>query len=246
MQKEFHRWYSPRVGMEMPVVVYGHYGLPLLMFPTASADCEEYERFHLISSLAPLIDAGKIKVFSVDSINRHTWGNSSAHPGHKAYLTQKYDEYIVEEVVPFIYHHCRGRVPIITSGASMGAFYAANTFYKHPDMIEGYVGLHGVYNLAMYHEGYSDDYCYFNNPVAFLANLDDDYYYPLLCFRPHQYIITSTGMWENPEFSRELARVLEQRRIPHQLHIWDSRWPHDWPSWRYMLPRYMAHISSHF
>lgn len=230
--------------MDMPVVVYGHFGLPLLVFPTASADCEEYERFYLIHALGDLIEAGRIKVFSIDSINRYAWGNANMHPGHKAYLTQKYDEYIVEEIVPFIYSHCKGKQPIITSGASMGAFYAANTLFKHPDLVDGLVGMHGVYDLAPYYEAYFDDNCYFNNPIAYLPNLNDRYHLPLLSAKQHIYIVSSYGMWENPESSRQLSRLLESKAIPHRLDIWDSEWPHDWPSWRHMLPRYMAAIAT--
>lgn len=246
MNKEYHRWYSERVEMEMPIVVYGHYGLPLLLFPTASADCEEYERFYLIQALSELIDGGRIKVFSIDSINRYTWGNSDVHPGHKSYLTQKYDEYIIEEVVPFIHAHCGGRQPIITSGASMGAFFAANTFFRHPDFIEGMIGMHGVYDLSMYHGKYYDDFCYLNNPVAFLPNLDDGYYLPLLRSREHIYIVTSYGMWENPEYSKQLSEVLNATGIRHHLDIWEPKWPHDWPSWRHMLPKYMDSVAASY
>ena len=69
MRKETFSWYSHRIGKEMPIAVYGHYGFPLLMFPTAAADFEEYERFHLLAVMKPWIDAGKVKVYSIDSIN---------------------------------------------------------------------------------------------------------------------------------------------------------------------------------
>jgi hypothetical protein len=42
MRREFSRWYSHRLHRDMDVVVYGHYGTPLLMFPTAGADFLEY------------------------------------------------------------------------------------------------------------------------------------------------------------------------------------------------------------
>ena len=125
----------------------------------------------------------------------------------------------------------------------MGAFYAANTLFKHPDLIEGMVGLHGVYDISSYHKGYFDDNCYFNNPSAFLPNLNDHYHLPRLRAKKHIYLVTSTGMWENPEHTIRFARILEQKGIPHHLHVWDSQWPHDWPSWRHMLPKYMDHIT---
>ena len=125
MQKEYHSWHSPILGMTMPVVVYGHYGAPLLLFPTAAADCEEYERFGLIDSIAPHINAGKVKIYSIDSINRHSWMNKQIHPAERANRQVLYDAYVYQEVAPFIENHCKSpNIGIGTSGASFGAFHS--------------------------------------------------------------------------------------------------------------------------
>jgi len=75
MRREIHKWWSPNLNKEMEIVVYGHYGYALLMFPTAAADYLEYERFELIDSIAPFINDGKLKAFSVNSINSESWLN---------------------------------------------------------------------------------------------------------------------------------------------------------------------------
>ena len=80
MHREIHRWRSPRLDKDMEVAVYGHYGFALLMFPTAAADYLEYERFQVIESIAPFIDAGKVKVFSINSINSESWLNDAMYP----------------------------------------------------------------------------------------------------------------------------------------------------------------------
>src|ERR1035437_687059 len=134
MRKEVHRWYSHRIGKEMPIAVYGHYGFPLLMFPTAAADFEEYERFHLLNVMKPWIDAGKVKVYSIDSVNSHTWMNNSIHPSERAHKHEFYDGYVTKEVIPFIWNHQGHKGGIITSGASMGAFHAMNFLLRHPDL----------------------------------------------------------------------------------------------------------------
>ena len=59
MQTESHRWYSHRLGREMGVVVYGHYGLPVLAFPTSGGAEWELENMGLIPALAPYVDAGR-------------------------------------------------------------------------------------------------------------------------------------------------------------------------------------------
>ena len=38
MHRDHHRWYSHRLGREMGINVYGHYGLPLVVFPTSGGD----------------------------------------------------------------------------------------------------------------------------------------------------------------------------------------------------------------
>ena len=89
----------------MEIAVYGHFGFALLMLPTAAADYLEYERFHLIGALEPYIKAGKVKVFSINSINSEAWLNNRMHPRHKAIRHQQFNAYVEEEVVPFIPTH---------------------------------------------------------------------------------------------------------------------------------------------
>ena len=69
MHVEKHYPYSDSLGGCMPVAVYGHWGTPLLYFPTASADFEELERFGMIDALSSHIEAGRVKIYSVNSIN---------------------------------------------------------------------------------------------------------------------------------------------------------------------------------
>ncbi len=93
-------WYSSRLGLEMPIVSYGTGGHPLLLLPTAQADYLENERFYLIKSIEPYIFAGKIQVFSIDSINRHAWMNRKVPVREAARRNALYAGYIEEEVVP--------------------------------------------------------------------------------------------------------------------------------------------------
>ena len=80
MKREYHRWYSQRLGLEMGVVVYGHWGPPLLGFPTSAGDEWELEGQGLIGALAPLIDAGRVKFFSVNSVNSAGFYNKGRAP----------------------------------------------------------------------------------------------------------------------------------------------------------------------
>ena len=166
MQRFIDGWHSPSLNWHVEIVTYGHYGFPMLMFPTAAADYLEYERFHLIDSIREFIEAGKVKLFSINSINRASWLNPQLHPRDKAILQAAYNNYIVHEVVPYIWNSCRGRTGIITAGASLGAFHAANQLFRRPDLFDGMLGLSGDYDIRHYYSGdYYDDNIYFNNPV---------------------------------------------------------------------------------
>ncbi|HEY5564317.1 MAG TPA: alpha/beta hydrolase-fold protein [Rhodothermia bacterium] len=240
MQRQIHKWYSPNLNRDMEVVVYGHWGFALLMFPTAAADFLEYERFQLIDSIAGSLDSGKCKAFSINSINRESWLNNHMHPRDKAIRHQQYNQYIVEEVIPFIHSNCQSRVPIVTTGASLGAFHAANTFFRLPHLVDGMIAMSGTYDIKDYTKGYYDDNCYFNSPVDYLPNLNDHQVLTRLRSKHHIHILSGQGAYEDPESSRRLSGILHAKGIPHELDLWGHDMTHDWPTWRKMLPHYLG------
>ncbi|WP_337864733.1 alpha/beta hydrolase-fold protein [Ignavibacterium sp.] len=241
MSREIHRWYSPNLNKDMEIVVYGTYGYALLMFPTAAADFLEYERFHLIDSISPYLAQGRLKAFSINSINSESWLNNQMHPAQKAIRHQQYNRYIVEEVVPFIHSHCRGLVPIITTGASLGALHAANIFFRRPDIFSGTIAMSGSYDLKSYTKGYYDDNVYFNSPVDYLPHWNDQFM--LSHMRKGKIIIASgQGAYEDPDASRRLSDILNSKGVRHWLDLWGYDMPHDWPTWRKMLPYFLEFI----
>lgn len=242
MRKEVHRWYSPNLNQEMPIAVYGDFGSPLLLFPTAAADFEEYERFLLIDAIAPFIEEGRVKVYSIDSINRESWLNDKIHPGARAWRQVEYDRYIAQEVVPFIWDNCRTPgIHIATSGASFGAFHAANTLFKHPDLFKTTLAMSGSYDIRSYCTDYYDENCYFNNPMDYLSNLNDEWYLSRLR-NARIYIMTGQGNYEAPDRSVQLSNVLWAKGIPNHLDLWGYDIPHDWPTWRSMLKVYVPQL----
>ncbi len=157
MKREVHRWHSPRLGIELGVAVYGHWGPPLLGFPTSAGDEWELESQSMIGALGDFIDAGKVKFFSVNSINGLAFYNKSAHPFHRSWVQSVFDSYLREEVVPFIWSNCQSQIGISTMGMSFGAYHAANTLFKHPDVIKRCFAMSGVYDLKNFMDGMYDD-----------------------------------------------------------------------------------------
>lgn len=238
MVREIHHWHSPALNKEMPIAVYGHYGFALLMIPTAAADYLEYERFELIEYLRPFIDAGKLKVFSINSINTESWMNKEMEGTHKAIRHNQFNEYVFHEVIPFIKNFTSQDTPIITTGASFGALHAMNLFLKKPELIHGVISMSGVYDLTEYTQGFYDDQVYFNSPIHYIPNLGD--HGILEKIRSGKIIIgTGSGSHEDPEANKRFSNVLHTKSIPHELDVWGSDIHHDWPTWRKMLPYFI-------
>jgi esterase/lipase superfamily enzyme len=229
-------WHSPALSMDMPIVTYGDRGRPLLLFPTAAADFLENERFFLIKSIEPAIMQGRVRVFSIESINRYAWMDRKLPVAEQARRQALYMRYIEDEVVPYIRHAVGGDARIATSGASFGAFHAVNTLFRRPDLFDATIAMSGFYDLEPdYFKGYSDSNCYFNNPAWYVPALEGSY---LDILRNHSSIIIATGQgaYEVPDASRRFAKILEQKEIPHWLDVWGHDVDHDWPWWRKMLP----------
>lgn len=240
MQRQLGSWYSPSLDREMPIAMYGHYGMALLLIPTAAADYLEYERFQLLDHIAPFIEAGKVKVFSINSINNESWMNNNMDPRHKAIRHQQFNNYVYNEVVPFIRTHTSADTLIFTCGASFGALHSANLFFKRPDIINGCLAMSGVYDLTEYTKGYWDDDVYFNSPIHYLPNLTDHGVLEQIRRSQHIHIVTGSGDYEDPEANRRFGGVLYNKGITYDLDIWGPEWKHDWATWRAMLPHYLG------
>jgi esterase/lipase superfamily enzyme len=238
MERRTDSWFSSNLQMEMPIVAYGHAGYPLLMFPTAAADYLEYERFHLIDAIRHHVEAGRVRAYSINSVNRYSLMNQQAPPQLKGELLARYDRYITEEVLPLIRHETGGQNPL-TTGASLGAYLSANAYFKHPDVLRGVIAMSGSYDVRSWFDGYYDDNVYFNNPVQYLPNLDDNHYLPTLRRADAIVILSGQGAYEAPERSRQLSGILNSKGIPHTLDIWGHDVDHDWPWWRKMLPYWL-------
>ncbi len=240
MHRQLHSWFSPALQKDMPVAIYGHYGFALLLVPTAAADYLEYERFQLIDSLAPFIEGGKVKVFSIDSINNESWMNNAADPRYKAERHQQWNDYVFNEVVPFVRQNTSAETPVITCGASFGALHSANLFFKRPDIIDGCIAMSGVYELTEYTKGYFDDDVYFNSPMHYIPNLADHAILEQIRRSHHIHLFSGSGAYEDPDSARRFAGVLYNKGIWYELDIWGQEWRHDWPTWRTMLPHYLG------
>jgi esterase/lipase superfamily enzyme len=237
LYRKIEGWHSPILGQHMPIVRYGHSGHPLLLFPTAAADFLENERFFLVKSVEPYLLAGRLQIFSIDSINRQAWMDDKLPVAEQARRQSLYARYVEDEVVPYIRAACGDpSVRIGTTGASFGAFHAANTVFRRPDLFDTLIAMSGFYDLEQdYFKGYSDDNCFYNNPAWYLPGLEGSSL-DVLRHACNLNVITGQGAYEAPDASRSLSAILTAKGIPHTLDIWGHDVNHDWPWWRKMLP----------
>jgi esterase/lipase superfamily enzyme len=244
MQIEYHKWFSPSLGHDMELKVYGYYGKPVLVFPAQAGSYHEFEDFGMIDKLAPFIESGRIKIFTVNSLDGQTWSNWEAHPADRARRHQDYDRYITQEVVPFMRRLCGNtEQKFLTTGVSMGAYHAVNFFFRHPDVFDTVIALSGLYQLSYFIGDYMDENVYFNTPLAYLPKLEDPWY--LEQYRRSNIIVAAgQGAFEDEMLAdtRALKQVLDQKGIPNWIDIWGNDVNHDWPWWHKMLPYFLESL----
>jgi esterase/lipase superfamily enzyme len=224
----------------MGVAIYGNYGAPILAFPTSCGDEWEQEGQSMIGTLSPYLEQGRIRIFCINSVNSDSFQNKGAHPFHRSWMQAQYDAYVANEVFPFIDSQCQTPgIPIATLGASLGAYHAANTLFKHPDHVKRCYALSGVYDMRDSMDGVYDDNFYFNNPVDYMANQSDPWFL-------HQYascdirLVTGCGPWENSEPTYRMSEILRNRGIAHHLDDWGPEGGHEWPYWHHQMWEYVG------
>ncbi len=242
LPREVFGWHSPRLGMHMPIVRYGNWGHPLLLYPTAQSDLFDCERFFLIKAIEPLIFAGRVTVFSINSINEHAWMNKNVSVHEAARRQALFSGYVEEEVVPHIRRAVENdSARIGVTGASFGAFHAANQFFRRPDLFDTLIAMSGFYDLEPdYTQGFMNDELYFNNPMSYVPNMHDHGQLETIRRHSQVHIVTGQGPYEAPHASKRFSTALWDKGIWNNLDVWGHDMRHDWPTWRSMLPYYLG------
>ena len=241
MSRESTSWHSERIGRELKVVRWGDVGTPVLIYPTAAGDAEECERFLMIDALAPLMEAERIKVYSVDSIGTQAILDDELSRGQAARVQNRFDEAVYREVVPAIRADCQSEdIEVVVAGASLGAFNALAALCRHPDVFKSAICMSGTYDLSRWMTHSSEDWFY-SSPLDFLPGLGEGDHLDKL--RERFVLLThGTGRWESPKESWDVADLLGSKGVPNRVDEWGDEWDHDWPTWRRMLPNYLGEL----
>lgn len=235
MHREFHRWWSPALRRDMDLLIFGHGGARVIVFPTSQGRFYEWEDRGIMRSFERHINNGWLQFYCLDSIDAESWYAKWAHPGGRAYRHHEYFMYIYNEVLP-LSNQKNGNPFLMTTGASFGAFHAMSFGLKFPHKVDRIIGLSGLYDIRWMTGGYSDDWVYAYNPVEFIPNEHD---HNRLQQIRNTDIIMTTGKTDRLHWSsQEMTKVLWNKGIGNAIREWDG-WAHDWPYWEQQLHMYI-------
>ena len=244
MNHAHHELYSPAIGVAGTVAVFGHYGRAVLVFPSEAGKAYDWRDNGMVGAVADLIDAGRVKLYCVDSFDASSWSNRQLSLEDRAREHGRYESWIFDQVVPFIHHDTGGE--IMTTGSSLGAFHAANFALKRADLFPLALCMSGNYDPSTWKAwGDRGEQTYFNNPVDYVGHLGGDHL-EWLRSQLSLLLVCGQGQWEDTtgalESTRRMAGLLADKGIRHELDLWGHDVPHDWPSWRaqwaHHLPRF--------
>ena len=250
MEMQYFKSYSPALGRDMEMKVYGHAGRPVLFIPCQDGRFFDFENFKMTDVWSPWIESGQCMVFSIDTMDKETWSDKAGDPRSRILRHEQWMAYITQEVVPFI----RGMVNerngwdgypgIISFGCSLGATHAANLFFRFPDLFDGMLALSGIYTASYGWDGYMDEDVYRNSPVDFLAGMPADHPYIHRYNQNRGIICVGHGAWEMPESTERVDAICREKGIGVWVDHWGNDVAHDWDWWYKQVPYFVPHLLS--
>jgi esterase/lipase superfamily enzyme len=231
----------------LSLIAYGHYGRPVLVFPSEAGRAWDFENNGMIGAIEELIDAGRVKVYCADSLDAYSWADSSIPIEERAIRHGLYTQWLVEEAIPWIRRDTADGAELMALGCSLGAYHAVHLALQRADLVPLAIGFSGNYDVATWKAwGDRGDATYFANPADYVANLHGDHL-DWLRGRVSILLVCGQGAWEtNPTgslpSSRRLAGLLQDKGLRCELDLWGHDVSHDWPWWRrqiaFHLPRF--------
>jgi esterase/lipase superfamily enzyme len=242
MKREYHKWYSPALQRDMELLIFGHTGTPVLFFPTRTAHFYDYENWRVINAMSEKINKGYLQVYCVDSVDIESFYCKHTHPANRIKRHMQYEQYIIQEVLPLIWHNSKNHF-IISAGCSFGAYHAVNIALRHPQLFGKVVGMSGRYDLTLTSnnfadllEGYWDENVYYNMPAQYIPNLRDE---NLINKLKKLLIVLAVGK-DDPFLPNNyfLHQELLRKGVSNTLHIWKGE-AHRSFYWRRMVNAYL-------
>ncbi len=242
MRRDHVTLHAHGIGADGHLIAYGSYGRPVLAFPSQQGQPTDWENLGMVGAVAQLIEDGRAKLYCVDTFDSQSWQADHLPLEERAHRHGAYEDWIVNQVVPFIYADCGGALDIITTGCSFGAYHASNFTLKRADLFPLAICMSGVYDVSMTGWGERGQAVYFNNPMDYVTHLHGDHL-EWLKGRVFLVLVCGQGQWEDSagslESTKHFASLVAEKGLPHELDLWGYDTPHDWPSWRRQLAHHL-------
>jgi esterase/lipase superfamily enzyme len=228
----------------LSLIAYGHYGRPVLVFPSEAGRAWDFESNGMLDEIRYLVDDGRCKLYCVDSLDAWSWADSSISIEERAVRHSTYTRWLVEAAVPWIMDDTSGGADLMALGCSLGAYHAVHFALQRADHVPLAIGFSGNYDIATWRAwGDRGDAAYFANPTDYVAHLHGDHL-NWLRGRLSVLLVCGQGAWEtHPTGSlpttRRLAALLDEKGIRCELDLWGDDVSHDWPWWRRQLARHL-------
>jgi esterase/lipase superfamily enzyme len=242
MRRRYERIYSPAIGRDMQLLAFGHYGAPLIAFPSGGGQFFDFENNGMVAAVAFLIEEGRIKLYCPEGLDHESWLNKGSDPHWQAVRHNAYQDFIVKDLVPAIRFDCRSEdIRIALTGASLGAYHAANFALKFPHLFHYALCMSGRYDLEGISGQSGSPEVYFNNPLAYLANLHGEAL-AHVAGNTHLALVCGQGAWEEKclDETHRLADLLAEKGISHERDIWGHDVEHHWYWWRKQIAYHLG------
>jgi esterase/lipase superfamily enzyme len=238
--------HSSAIGAAGLVLAYGHWGRPLLAFPSEQGSAADWEDRGMVGAVADLLEAGRVKLYCVASYDSQSWHARDLPLEERARRHGAFEHWIVNEVAGWIREDCREPVEIALAGTSFGAYHAANFALRRADLFPLALCLSGVYDVSVVAGGERGDAVYFNNPMDYVAHLHGDHL-DWLRQRVSLLLVCGQGQWEDTtgalESTKRFGDLLAEKGIRAEVDLWGHDVPHDWPSWRAQLAHHLPRFT---
>ncbi|MDX1640522.1 MAG: alpha/beta hydrolase-fold protein [Balneolaceae bacterium] len=232
MMKSYKSWKSPSLGKKMEMLIFGKEGTPVILFPSAYGSYKEWESCGAFDVLHSQIEEGFNQFFCVDAFATESFVNKSISPLARIKRFNQYQEYVIDELLPFIANE-NSNPFIITTGVGIGAYCALLMVLKHPQQFHKAVGISGYYDISVHMDREIDDSIYFNNPVEFVPNLHNE----KLLRDIGSVDIRLLNYKNDPtkDATKRMSDVLWRKNIEHEHFIWDEETTNPWTLAPYIL-----------
>jgi esterase/lipase superfamily enzyme len=234
----------PGTDHRLGVIRHGHWGRPVLVFPSEAGRAEDFADHGMVSAVQPLVDEGRVSFFCVDSADGWTWSDRTASIEERARRHASYHAWLEHSVVPWIADQVGPGQELITLGASLGAYHAVHFAFQRADIAPLAIGLSGNYDVGSWHGwGERGDATYFANPSDYVPGLQGDHL-AWLRARLSVLLVCGQGAWETHPTgalpsTRRFGELLRGKGIACEVDIWGHDSAHDWPWWQRQLAHHL-------